>query len=45
MLTRFGKPRISAGVYFSPDFEILDETEKQSAAEPAFIAASVQKQK
>lgn len=45
MLTRFGKPRISAGVYFSPDFEILDGTEKQSTAEPAFIAASIQKQK
>jgi ubiquinone/menaquinone biosynthesis C-methylase UbiE len=45
MLTRYGKPRISAGVHFSPDFEILDGTEKQSSAEPAFIAASVQKQK
>jgi ubiquinone/menaquinone biosynthesis C-methylase UbiE len=45
MLTRFGKPRISAGVYFSPVFEILDGTDKQSTAEPAFIAASVQKQK
>jgi len=45
MLTHFGKPRISAGVYFSPDFELLDGTEKQSIAAPAFIAASVQKQK
>jgi ubiquinone/menaquinone biosynthesis C-methylase UbiE len=45
ILTRFGSPHISAGVYFSPDFEILDGTEKQSATEPAFIAASVQKQK
>lgn len=45
MLARFGNPHISAGVYFSPDFEILDGTEKQSTAEPAFIAASVQKQK
>jgi ubiquinone/menaquinone biosynthesis C-methylase UbiE len=44
MLARFGNPRLSAGVYFSPDFEILDGTEKQSTAEPAFIAASVQKQ-
>ena len=45
MLTRFGNPRLSAGVYFSPDLEILDGTEKQSTAEPAFIAASAQKQK
>jgi ubiquinone/menaquinone biosynthesis C-methylase UbiE len=45
MLARFGNPHISAGVYFSPDFELLDGTEKQSAAELAFIAASVQKQK
>ncbi|SHJ86823.1 Methyltransferase domain-containing protein [Tangfeifania diversioriginum] len=45
IFTRFGNPRISAGVYFSPDFELLDGTEKQSTAEPAFIAASVQKQK
>jgi len=45
MLTRLGKPRISASVYFSPDFELLDGTDKQSTAEPAFIAASVQKQK
>lgn len=45
MLARFGNPRISAGVHFAPDFKLLDGTEKQSAAEPAFIAASVQKQK
>lgn len=45
MLTRLGNPRLSAGVYFSPEFEILDGTEKQSTAAPAFIAASVQKQK
>jgi ubiquinone/menaquinone biosynthesis C-methylase UbiE len=45
MLARFGNPRISAGLYFSPDFEILDGSKKQSTAEPAFIAASVQKQK
>ncbi|WP_372947775.1 class I SAM-dependent methyltransferase [Mariniphaga sp.] len=45
MLSRFGSPRLSAGVYFSLGFEILDGTEKQSTAEPAFIAASVEKQK
>lgn len=41
----FGRPHISAGVYFSPDFELLDGTEKQSTVAPAFIVASVQKQK
>jgi ubiquinone/menaquinone biosynthesis C-methylase UbiE len=45
MLARFGNPRISAGLYFSPDFEILDGTKKQSTSEPAFIAASVKKTK
>jgi ubiquinone/menaquinone biosynthesis C-methylase UbiE len=45
MLSRFGSPHISAGVHFSPGFELLDGTERQSTAEPAFIAASVQKQK
>jgi ubiquinone/menaquinone biosynthesis C-methylase UbiE len=45
ILGRFGNPRFSAGVHFSPDFELLDGTEKQSTAAPAFIAASVQKQK
>jgi len=43
LLTRFGEPHLSYGVYFSPDFEILDGTEKQNLAEPAFIAASVKK--
>jgi ubiquinone/menaquinone biosynthesis C-methylase UbiE len=43
MVARFGNPHISTGVYFSPDFEILDGTEKQSTAVPAFIAVSVQK--
>ncbi len=42
-LTRFGEPHLSYGVYFSPDFEILDGTSKQDLAEPAFIAASVKK--
>ncbi len=43
MLDRFGNPRISAGVYFSPEFDLLDGTVKQSTGEPAFIAASVKK--
>lgn len=44
-LTRFGEPHLTYGVYFSPDFEILDGTPKQNLAEPAFIAASVKKTK
>ncbi len=43
MLSRFGKPRISAGVCFSPDFKLLDGTDKQSTVAPAFMVASVQK--
>lgn len=43
LLKRFGEPKLSYGVYLSPDFEILDGTEKQNQSEPAFIAASVQK--
>lgn len=43
LLSRFGQPEITAGVYFSSDFEVLDGTEKQHTVQPAFIAASVQK--
>ena len=43
IISRFGNPTISAGVYFSPGFEILDGTKKQETVQPAFIAASVQK--
>jgi ubiquinone/menaquinone biosynthesis C-methylase UbiE len=43
MLDRFGNPRISEGVYFSPEFDLLDGTGKQPTTEPAFIAASVRK--
>jgi ubiquinone/menaquinone biosynthesis C-methylase UbiE len=43
LLSRFGQPVITAGVYFSSGFEILDGTEKQQTVQPAFIAASVQK--
>lgn len=45
MLSRFGTPTISTGVYFSPGFELLDGTEKQNTVQPAFIAASVKKTK
>jgi ubiquinone/menaquinone biosynthesis C-methylase UbiE len=43
LLSRFGRPAISAGVYFSPGLEILDGTEKQETVQPAFIVASVKK--
>jgi len=43
MLSRFGIPTISAGVYFSPAFELLDGTVKQETVQPAFIAVSVRK--
>lgn len=40
-LSRFGKPVMHYGVYFSSEFEILDGTEKQDTVQPAFFAASV----
>ena len=43
ILSRFGNPHINYGVYFSSEFEILDGTEKQIQAEPAFFVASVKK--
>jgi ubiquinone/menaquinone biosynthesis C-methylase UbiE len=43
LLSRFGKPIITGGIYLSSGFEILDGTEKQQTVQPAFIAASVQK--
>ena len=43
MLSRFGKPFINYGVYFSPEFAILDGTDKQETVQPSFIAASVRK--
>jgi hypothetical protein len=42
-LSHFGTPRMSFGIYYSPEFELLDGTESQDYVEPAFIAASVQK--
>ena len=44
MLSRFGDPVINYGVYFSPEFAILDGTDKQDTVQPSFIAASVKKQ-
>jgi ubiquinone/menaquinone biosynthesis C-methylase UbiE len=43
MLSRFGKPFINYGVYFSSDFALLDGTDKQETVQPSFIAASVRK--
>ncbi|QGY46055.1 methyltransferase domain-containing protein [Maribellus comscasis] len=43
MLSRFGKPRLETGVYYSPAFELLDDTESQNTVHPAFIGAVVQK--
>lgn len=43
LLKRFGNPKISFGVYFSPTFELLDGREKPETVQPAFIAASVKK--
>ena len=42
-LARFGIPELSCGVYLSPDFKLLDGTEKQNSVQPAFIASFVQK--
>ena len=42
-LSYFGTPQISYGVYYSPDFKLLEGTESQDSVEPAFIAASVKK--
>ena len=43
LLSHFGTPHMSYGVYYSPEFELLDGTESQDSVEPAFIAASVKK--
>lgn len=42
-LVRFGRPQLSYGVYYAPNFELLDGTELQRSGEPAFIASLVQK--
>ena len=43
LLSIFGTPSLSFGVYLSPGFELLDGTNSQNTVEPAFIVASVQK--
>jgi ubiquinone/menaquinone biosynthesis C-methylase UbiE len=43
LLSMFGTPSMSFGVYLSSEFELLDGKNKQNTVEPAFIVASVQK--
>ncbi len=43
LLSRFGTPAMSTGVYYSPSFELLDGTEKQNTVHPAFIVTYLQK--
>ncbi len=44
-LKRFGTSQLGFGVYFSSDFELLDDTANKETAAPAFMAAVVQKNK
>jgi len=43
MLSRFGKPYTTSGVYLSRDFKILDESGRRNIVKPAFIVSSVKK--
>ncbi|MGF1586729.1 MAG: class I SAM-dependent methyltransferase [Bacteroidales bacterium] len=43
LLSIFGTPSLSYGVYLTSEFKLLDGTKSQNMVEPAFIAASVQK--
>lgn len=45
MLSGFGKPVLSPGVFLSQEFRILDNTPLQDTVQPVFIAASVKKNK
>jgi len=42
-LQRFGQPVLSLGVHLDENFQLLDGTPERVAAEPAFMAAAVQK--
>jgi ubiquinone/menaquinone biosynthesis C-methylase UbiE len=44
-LKRIGEPNILGGVYFSPNFELLDNTSGIDNIEPAFFASLTQKTK
>jgi ubiquinone/menaquinone biosynthesis C-methylase UbiE len=43
LLSRFGVPQMSFGVYYSSGFELLDGTDRQDTVQPAFIATFVKK--
>ncbi|MBN1415637.1 MAG: class I SAM-dependent methyltransferase [Bacteroidales bacterium] len=45
LLSRFGTPELSSGVYFSSAFELLDGREERETVQPAFIVGSVIKNK
>jgi ubiquinone/menaquinone biosynthesis C-methylase UbiE len=45
IVARFGEPRLSYGVYYTPDFKLLDNTDRQNQVEPAFMVASAIKTK
>ena len=45
IVSRFGEPRLSYGVYYAPDFQLLDNTDRQNQVKPAFIVASAFKTK
>lgn len=45
LLSRFGEPSLSEGVYLSPEYKLLDNTPLQNTVHPVFIAATVKKDK
>jgi len=45
MLSRFGEPYLTYGVYMTEKFELSDGTDLQNRVEPLFITASVKKTK
>ncbi|MFW6289430.1 MAG: class I SAM-dependent methyltransferase [Mariniphaga sp.] len=45
LLSRFGTPSLSEGVYLSPEYKLLDNSPLQHTVSPVFIAASVIKNK
>ena len=44
-LQKFGSPEINCGVYFSPEFQLMDSSSEKENYEPAFMLAVVQKTK
>lgn len=43
ILSRFGNPQLSFGVYLNSNYQLLDGTKQQDTVQPAFIVASVNK--